>query len=375
MQPRPFVLERYFSRYEFSARYLLSSSDCDGLSMSELLSWADDESRALWDGLSLGYTESPGHPLLRREIADLYTGVDPDEVIEFVPEEAIFTAIHCLLEPGDHVICTHPGYQSLHQLAEDMGCVVDKWMPHEDQGWRFDPADLESLMRPNTRLVVVNFPHNPTGYLPPRADFDRVVDITRRAGVHLLCDEMYRFLEQDPTTRLPSAVEVYDKAIVLFGMSKTYGLAGCRVGWLVCHDEELRARFQTYKDWLTICGSAPSEILSIIALRNRDRIVERNVALISRNITTLAEFAAAHPGFAAYTPPRAGSIAFARLLTEPSSMDFAESVVREAGIMVAPSELYGYGDHHIRIGFGRKVFPQALQQLHGFLVARGRHGR
>jgi len=113
-------------------------------------------------------------------------------------------------------------------------------------------------VRPRPKFVVLNFPHNPTGYLPPRADFDRVVDITRRAGVHLLCDEMYRFLEQDPTTRLPSAVEVYDKAIVLFGMSKTYGLAGCRVGWLVCHDEELRARFQTYKDWLTICGSAPT---------------------------------------------------------------------------------------------------------------------
>jgi aspartate/methionine/tyrosine aminotransferase len=243
-------------------------------------------------------------------------------------------------------------------------------MPREDEGWRFDPADLEALVRPNTRLLVVNFPHNPTGYLPPRVDFERVVGVARSAGAHLFCDEMYRFLEQDAADRLPSAVELYDKAIVLFGMSKTYGLAGCRVGWLVCHDEELRARFQTYKDWLTICGSAPSEILSIIALRNRDRIVERNVTLIGRNIATLAVFATAHPDFVAYTPPRAGSIAFARLLSEPSSMDFAERVVKEAGIMVAPSELYGYGDHHMRIGFGRQVFPQALEQLERFLAGR-----
>jgi aspartate/methionine/tyrosine aminotransferase len=370
MQPRPFALERYFARYEFSARFLLSSSDCDGLPMSELLSWADDETRALWDGLSLGYTESPGHPLLRQEVAGLYAGVEPAEVIEFIPEEAIFTAMHCLLEPGDHVICTYPGYQSLHQLAEDMGCRVDHWTPHEDRGWRFDPADLEALVRPDTRLVVVNFPHNPTGYTLPSADFERVVDIVRGAGAYLFCDEMYRFLEQDPADRLPSAVELYDKAVVLFGMSKTYGLAGCRVGWLVCHDEEVRARFQAYKDWLTICGSAPSEILSIIALRNRDRIVERNVSLIRRNVDALASFAAAHPGFVAYTPPRAGSITFARLLTEPSSMDFAERVVKQAGIMVAPSALYGFGDRHIRIGFGRRVFPQALEQLDLFLMGR-----
>ena len=181
---------------------------------------------------------------------------------------------------------------------------------------------------------------------------------------------MYRFLEQDPATRLPSAVEVYDKAVVLFGMSKTFGLAGLRLGWLATHDEALREHMQSFKDWLTICGSAPSEILSIIALRNRDRIVERNVALIGRNIATLAEFAAAHPGFTAYTPPRAGSITFARLITAASSMDFAESVVREAGIMVVPSELYGYGDHHMRIGFGRQVFPQALEQLDHFLAGR-----
>jgi aspartate/methionine/tyrosine aminotransferase len=371
MQPRPFALERYFARYEFSARFLLSSSDCDGLPMAELLSWADDESRALWDGLSLGYTESPGHPLLRREIAGLYEGVEPDEIIEFVPEEAIFTAMHCLLEPGDHVICTYPGYQSLHQLAEDMGCRVDQWTPHEDRDWCFDPADLEALMKPETKLVIVNFPHNPTGFLPSRADFERVVEIVRQVGAYLFCDEMYRFLEQDPVDRLPSAVELYDKAVVLFGMSKTYGLAGCRTGWLVCHDEEARARFQAYKDWLTICGSAPSEILSLIGLRNHDRIVQRNVSLIRSNVEALASFAAAHPDFIAYTPPLAGSITFARLLSEQGSMDFAERVVKKAGIMVAPSALYGYGDHHIRIGFGRQVFPQALERLDSFLKEDG----
>jgi aspartate/methionine/tyrosine aminotransferase len=367
MKLEPFALERYFARHEFSAPALLSCSDCDGLGMAELLSLADGECRAQWDGLRLGYTESRGLPQLRAEIAGLCSGVGPEQVLVAAPEECILIAMSCLLEPGDHVVCTYPGYQSLHQLAEDMGCRVDHWTPHEDQGWRFDPADLEALVRPDTRLIVVNFPHNPTGYLPSRADFERVVETARRAGAYLFCDEMYRFLEQDRADRLPSAVELYEKAVVLFGMSKTYGLAGCRVGWLVCHNEEVRARFQAYKDWLTICGSAPSEILSIIALRNRRRIEERHVGRIRRNVAALGEFAAAHPGFVVYAPPRAGSITFARLMTEPSSMDFAERVVEQAGIMVVPSALYGFGDRHIRIGFGRQSFPEALERLGLFL--------
>jgi aspartate/methionine/tyrosine aminotransferase len=371
MQPVPFALERYFARHEFSARYLLSSSDCDGLPLAELLSWADDETRALWDGLALGYTESPGHPLLRQEIAGLYAGVLAGEVIEFVPEEGIFAAMNCLLRAGDHVVCTYPAYQSLFQIAQDLGCEVDRWLPREKEGWHFAPADLESLMRPQTRLVVVNFPHNPTGYLPPRADFEAIVDIARRADAYLFCDEMYRFLEQDQADRLPSAVELYDKAVVLFGMSKTFGLAGLRVGWLVTHDEELRRNLATFKDWTTICGSAPSEILALIGLRARERIVQRHVARIGRNLAELEGFATAHPGLLAFTPPRAGSVLFARLLGEPSASQFADRVVSDAGIMIVPSSVLGYGDEHIRIGLGRSNFPEALGKLSDYLAAQG----
>ena len=367
MEIAPFALERYFAKYEFSARYLLSSSDCDGLKMTELLSWADDEARALWDGLALGYTESQGHPLLLAEIAGLYDGVQAGEVVEFVPEEGIFAAMNCLLEAGDHVVCAYPAYQSLFELAETLGCKVDRWLPLEEEGWRFDPADLEALVRDDTRLIVVNFPHNPTGYLPPRDDFLRVVEIARGCGAHLFCDEMYRFLEQDAADRLPSAVELSDKAVVLFGMSKTFGMAGSRVGWLVTHDEDLRARLLAFKDYLTICGSAPSEVLALIGLRNRERIVSRHVARIARNIGLLDDFAMAHPGTLAHTPPRAGSVCFAHLMSEKSSRAFAERVVREASIMIAPSAVFGYGDRHIRVGLGRENFGEALAKLGEYL--------
>jgi aspartate/methionine/tyrosine aminotransferase len=371
MEISPFLLERFFAQYEFSARYLLSSSDCDGLPMEEVLSWADDEARALWDGLHLGYTESQGHPLLLQEIAGLYSGIEPAEVIEFVPEEAIFAAMNCLVGPGDHVVVAYPAYQSLYQIAKSSQAQIDHWLPREEDGWRFDPEDLAALVRPTTRLIVVNFPHNPTGAMPSRDEFLRVVEIARSAGAHLFCDEMYRFLEQDPADRLPSAPEVYEKAVALFGMSKTYGLAGLRLGWLVTRDEALRARLQSYKDWLTICGSAPSEILAIIGLRNHERIVARHLARIGRNLDALDAFAAAHGDAFTWTRPRAGSIGFARLLGDEPSTEFALRAVRDADIMLAPSSVFGFGEQHFRIGFGRENLPEVLPVFDAFL-RRGR---
>ncbi len=363
MDIRPFALERYFAKYEFSARYLLSSSDCDGLPMAEVLSWADDETRALWEGLQLGYTESPGHPLLRAEIAGLYKGVDPDEIIEFVPEEGIFAALNCLVSSGDHVICVYPGYQSLFEVAAACGGDISHWTPREEEGWRFHPDDLEKLVRPQTKLIVVNFPHNPTGAYPSRDDFTRVIEIARSTGAHLFCDEMYRFLEQEGSERLPSACEVYDKAIALFGMSKTYGLAGLRLGWLVTHDADLRRKLQGFKDWLTICGSAPSEILALIGLRNHDRIVKRHLARVAANLDTVERFVGAHPELFSWVRPRAGSICFPRLLGNQTSMEFAQRAVEEADIMIAPSEVFGYDEHHIRIGLGRENLPEVLDVL------------
>ena len=281
MKHEEFRLERYMSQYEFSARHLLASSDCESYPMAEVVSWADDECRGLWEALWLGYTESPGLPQLRREIAGLYDGVSPDDVLEVVPEEGVLIAMTVLLEPGDHVIATHPGYQTLYGIAEALGCEVTYWEPDEEQGWRFDPAFVRRELRPSTRLIVANFPHNPTGYLPTAAEYQELLDIAAEAGAYVFSDEMYRGLERDPATRLPSAVELYDKAVTLSGMSKTYSLPGLRVGWLATRDHELSARLAAYKDYTTICASAPGEILALIGLRERERIVARNLRTIS----------------------------------------------------------------------------------------------
>jgi len=182
MPLEPFALERYMAPREFRARRSLSSSDCEAVVMAELVAGADAEVRDMWRDLRLGYTESQGHPLLRREIAALYRGVDADEVLEVVPEEGIFLAMTALLSPGDQVVVTWPGYQSLYELARSIGCQVTRWEP--DPGtWRFDPARLRALVAGAGRvaMVVVNFPHNPTGWLPAA---DEMAEIAAPHGGH-----------------------------------------------------------------------------------------------------------------------------------------------------------------------------------------------
>jgi aspartate/methionine/tyrosine aminotransferase len=368
MNLHPFELERYFARYEFSVRYLLSSSDCDGLRQDEVLALADPEALGLWNHLTLGYTESLGHPLLRAEIAKLYAGIEADECLVIVPEEGIFLALNAILRQGDHVICTFPGYQSLYAVAEGLGCEVTRWQPQEENGWRFDLAFLEQELRPNTRLLVVNFPHNPTGYLPPATDYLAIVDFARRHGLYLFSDEMYRFLEYDPRDRLPSGCEVYDKTVSLFGMSKTFGMAGTRIGWVVTRDKELFGQMAALKDYTTICSSAPSEILALIGLRAGQTIIDRHRTRLERNLGLLDRFFAEFSDQFMWVRPKAGTIAFPRLVGERTSPDFCRRVIEEANIMLLPSTVYDYGDRHFRLGFGRENLPEALEQLQDFLT-------
>lgn len=368
MKIKPFALERYFAQYEFTAKYLLSSSDCDGLMQSEVLSWADPETKKLWENLQLGYTESLGLPLLRKEIAKLYAGISPDQILVAAPEECIFIALNSLLKNGDQVICTYPGYQSLYEIAAAIGCEVEKWEPDESAGWYFNPGDLESKIKKNTRLIIVNFPHNPTGYLPSIADYQAIFDIARKHGIPVFSDEMYRFLELNPDQRLPSACELYEKAVTLFGMSKTFGLAGLRIGWIITQDTALYHSIAAYKDYTTICSSAPSEILASIGLRSKEKIIDRHLRRINRNLCLLDDFFEKHRHLFSWIRPKAGTIGLPRLLSEESSGEFCRRVVENRGIMLLPSTVFNYGSKHLRLGFGRENMPEVLNILACYLA-------
>lgn len=374
MYPEPFKLERFFARHEFRARYLLSSSDCEGLAMAGLVAGADAEMQARWHNLRLGYTESQGLPELRAEIASTYEEVDADEVLTAAPEELIFLTMNALLNPGDHVICTFPGYQSLYEIARAIGCPVSLWRPEEqDAAWVFDPAELERLLCDDTKLVVINFPHNPTGALPATHDFEQMLDAIRESGAWLLSDEMYRGVEPAEDLRLPAAVDRYEKALSLSGVSKAYALAGLRIGWAATHDTVLLQRMKQLKDYTTICSSAPSELLALMGLRARDGILAANRRLIARNAALADEFFRRHADRFGWVRPQAGTVCFPYLRqasveggTEGAEA-FCSRVLRDTGILLLPSTVFDFGDRHFRLGLGRQDFETELSALDDYL--------
>ena len=367
---QPFQLERYFARYEFSAPYLLSPSDCESLRLDELLGLADAECKALWENLSLGYTESPGHPLLRQEIAGMYQTIRPEDSLVLAPEEGIFIAMQTLLSPGDEVIVLHPAYQSLHEIARSIGGQVIPWsLILTEDGWKLDLPALERSLTPRTRLLALNFPHNPTGFLPNRGELQAVLDLAGRRGLPVFSDEMYRMLEYQEEQRLPAVCDLYEKGISLSGMSKAFSLPGLRIGWLAGRDPGLIERLQSFKDYTTICSSAPSEILALIGLRSRRGIAARNLDLIQANLERAARFFARHAPRLQWLPPRAGTVAFPRWCGRGPVEDFCLAAVEHAGVMIVPGSLFGYPGNHFRIGLGRKNFAQALDRLDQYLLS------
>jgi len=371
MALQPFKLERYFAKYEFKVRFLLSSSDCESLSMTELVQMAAPESLELWQGLKLGYTESPGHPLLRAEVAKLYDHIAPDNVIIAAPEEAIFIAMQTLLAANDHVIAVSPAYQSLYEVARSIGCSVTPWkLELRANGWHLDLNRLERSLTNRTRMLVLNFPHNPTGHTLSRTEFDSVIELARKHGLYVFSDEMYRLLEGDSAIRVPSVCDAYEKGIALSGLSKSFALPGLRIGWMATQENTLIERWLAFKDYTTICNSAPSEILGIIALQSKEQILQRNLDIIRGNIGIANRFFSEQRNRFSWICPKAGSVAFPQWLGDGPVEQFCQDILDRQGVMIVPGSLFGFFGNHFRIGLGRKNFGEAIGRVNAYLKDR-----
>jgi len=364
---RGLELERLFFEHGARAEHLLCTSDIEPYRLEELLGLADQETLDLWRGLTLGYTDPRGHPLLRAEIAGLYFELEPDDVLTFAgADEAIFLTLNAILRPGDHAVVTWPAYQSLHEVAHAAGAEVTLLPLDPREGWELDLAALRRAIRPSTRVIVVNFPHNPTGALPSRETFDEVAAIAAEVGAVLFSDEVYRLLEHDPADLLPAAVDYGGRAVSVGVMSKSFGLAGLRIGWLASRDRELLSRIATYKEYISSCNGAPSEILALAALRSRTRVLERSRLLLARNLTLLDGFFGEWEEVFEWVRPRAGCVGFPRLRAPLTVEELAVRLVEEEGVLLVPGSVYDFPGNHFRLGFGRADFPEALDRLRRF---------
>jgi aspartate/methionine/tyrosine aminotransferase len=376
MSPLPdFRLETFFSEWEFTARYHLCASDVQSLSLRELLELAEPAEREAWDGLHLGYTQTFGAPRLREAIAATYDRVQAGDVLCFAgAEEGIYTAMHALLEPDDHAVVVIPNYQSLETvplgISEVTGVALDP-----ERSWELDLDAVERALRPRTRVVSVNFLHNPTGKLIARSLYDRLISLCRARGIVLFSDEVYRLLERDPSARLPQAVDVYEHGVSLGALSKSYGLPGLRIGWIACRNRALLSRMERIKHYLSICNSAPSELLATIALRARETILARARALVAENLEVLARFMEDYADLFDWYRPDGGCIGYPRYRGADGVQAFARRLVDETGVLLLPASVYRseLGEvprDRFRIGYGRADMPEAIDVLRGFLLTR-----
>lgn len=367
-----FRLETYFSRWEFRARYNLAASDAQSMTLSALLELAEPADRVAFESLSLGYTQTYGEPALRDAIAATYEQRQAADVLCFAgAEEGVYVAMRVLLEPGDHAIVVTPNYQSAETVPAAI-CAVTGIALDPDDDWSLDIDAVAAAIRPNTRLVSINFPHNPTGKILERERFDALVALCRRHGIWLFSDEVYRGLGASGSMHLPHAADVYERGVSLGVMSKAYGLPGLRIGWIACADRSLLQRMERYKHYTSICNAGPSEHLALIALKAGNIILERQRRLLDANLALLDAFFATWRDRFAWYRPDGGCIAYPRYLGSEGVDAFAASLVEEAGVLLLPathyrSTLTPTPTDRFRIGFGRTDLAEGLDVLSGYV--------
>ncbi|MCO5187696.1 MAG: pyridoxal phosphate-dependent aminotransferase [Anaerolineae bacterium] len=369
MKIAPFATEHFFAEYEFTTPYQLCNSDCETVTVAELLTLSGTTLDEL-GSLALGYTESQGNPALREAIAEDYAGISAEQIIMLgTPVEGIYLTARALLEPGDDVIVLTPAYDALINLFEHIVSAenVKKWAFRPTAtGWQLDLDDLRSLLTPKTRLVVVNFPHNPTGYLPTPDQLAELVRIVEQHNLWLFYDEMYYGLVHSGTPPISSAAEMTNRAVVLSGLSKTVGLPGLRAGWLVVQDRALHDDIMNWKFYTSICPPAPSEFLALAAWQVRDQLRDRNIGRIEHNLQIATAFFARWPDLFTWRRPLAGSVALVGVAVT-SVTALSRRLAAEAGVLIQPATMLGGTDQQMRMGFGREAFPDALQQFERYL--------
>ena len=365
-----FELERFFARWEFAVRYNLCASDVEPLTLTELLGMADPASLEWWHTLNLGYTTSEGDARLRSEIARLYTGIAADEVLTFSgAEEAIFLLMHALMAAGDHVVTIVPAYQSLHEVARSIGATVSMVALRPEAGWQLDLDVLRSSVRPNTRAIVINYPHNPTGALLDQPSYRALCNFCDENSIYLISDEVYRGLEFEPEHALPAGADAAHNGISIGVMSKVFGLAGLRIGWLATRDARVRAQVARLRDYTTICSSAPSEVLATMALRQADVLRARALRIIKGNLALWEGVLARHADRLSWSVPRAGSTGFIRL-AHGDADSLAADLAERHGVLLLPGSAFGAAAPYLRVTLGRAGLEAPLAIFDRYLAER-----
>lgn len=367
MTIKPFRLERYYTLYEFTSEYSLCNSDCEAMSIRGLLA-LEEGAQEKFNNLWLGYTETKGHPELRRDIATTYDKISAKDLLACTgAQEPIFLFSQAMLKAGDEVIVQTPCYQSVQSIPESMGCKVLDWTVKYEHGKpTFDLDELAKMITNKTKVIYINTPHNPTGFHFSKSQQAALITIARKHNTIIFSDEVYRELEHQPKYAIPGFGDVYENGVSLGVMSKAYGLPGLRIGWLATKNHQILDKVAILKEYTTICNSAPSEFLAGVGLRNRQYLLTRNRSIINKNLPLYDAFFEKYAHLFSWFKPNAGPIAFVKMKFSMDDMIFAEKALKEAKLLLLPGGIYDYPGF-FRIGFGRKTIPDALEIFESFV--------
>lgn len=347
-----FELEHYQSQFEHRVEFNLADSSVEAVTLRE---WLDEDEIARVLDTKLSYSEVNGTVSLRRAIAALYPDASAEHVLVTVGcAEANALVCATLLEPGDEVVVMAPGYRQVWGLAVNAGCLVHEARLQPEAGWRFDLDAFGALVARRPRLVSITNPNNPTGTILSDEERTHVVAACRASGAWLHVDEVYSGTELDGV-ETPSFWGGYDRLVCTNSLSKAYGLAGLRVGWVVASPDVIEALWRRH-EYAVIAASGPSMVLAEVALSRGKRagLLERQRRLSIDGREVLAAWVATHDRLVSWTPPPATSMGFVRCQVDLPSSEVAERVRRHASVLVAPGSALGL-EHYLRITAGYPV--------------------
>ena len=367
MQLKPFLLDIWLAKYEHDVEFNLASSEGPRWTLNEILALASAEDRQRFLHHKLAYSRPAGADGLRAAIADMQ-GVNVDTVqVVTGASEALLILFWLAAEPGANVVLPQPGYPPFSALPQSLGIETRFYAIRKENGFRIDLDEIKRLADRNTKLILINSPHNPTGTTITDAELDDLHEFTASREIQLVSDEVYHPIYHGQATRSASRLP---HATVIHDFSKAFPLAGVRTGWMIEHDPKRRERYWMARTYFSISNNTAGEILAEIAMRHRNVVLGKTQQTATQNLRLLSSFMSEHRETLGWIPPRGGVTAFPWLLSGENSRPFCQAAV-EHGILLAPGDCWDEPSH-FRLGFAAASdkFPQALARFGEFVKSR-----
>lgn len=370
MKIKPFAVEEWMNAYEEGARFNIAETCVDSVSLDELFSLTGQNRDAFLHAFSarrLTYGSIEGAPAFKEGVCKLYKTVSPEHI---VPTHGAAGANHhifySLLEPGDRVVSIMPTYQQLYSIPESFGADVQLLHLRQENDYLPDLDELRRLVTPETKMICINNPNNPTGALMSTELLREIVEIAKSVGAYILCDEVYRHLTQTGEW-CESIADLYDKGVSVSSMSKVFSLAGLRLGWIATRDMDVVKACLSHRDYDLISCGMFDEAVAAVALEHSEKLLERNRAIVRENLAILDAWVKSEPALT-YTKPMAGTTALVYYNYDVPSYEFCERMYRETGAFVTPGDCFEQ-PHSVRIGYASdtQVLKDGLKAFSAFL--------